>query len=128
MNLKVYLPTEIFLDTETTRVIAEGPQGSFGMLPRHIDYVSPLVPGILTYVTSGGQEHFLALDGGILTKQGGDVTVATRHAVKGELGTLRNEVEKMLLSLDERNKASRSAVARLEAGFLKRFMSLTKSV
>ena len=126
MKFTLYLPTEIFLDTEVTKVMAEGPQGNFCLLPRHIDLVSPLVPGILTYVPVDGEEQFLAVDGGILIKQGAAVTVASRSAVTGPLGNLRDQVEQMLSVTAERDKVSRSAVARLEAGFLKRFMSFSK--
>ena len=126
MKLTVYLPTEVFLDTEASKVLGEGPQGSFCLLPRHIDLVTPLVPGILALLTPAGEERFLAVDGGILVKQEDRVTVATRAAVAGSLGSLRNQVEKMLTATMDRDKVSRSAVARLEAGFLKRFMSFSK--
>ena len=126
MRLTVYLPTEVFLDEETVKVVAEGPQGSFCLLPRHIDLVTPLVPSILAHLAPDGEERFLAVDGGILTKQGARVRVATRTAVAGTLGSLRAQVEELLAATIERDKVSRSAVARLEAGFLKRFMSFSK--
>ncbi len=126
MRLAVHLPFEVFLETETAKVVAEGPQGSFCLLPRHIDLVAPLVPGILAYLTPAGEERFLAVDGGILTKQGDEVAVATPHASAGELGELAREVTRLLERMAERNRSSRSAVARLEAGFLKRFMAFSR--
>lgn len=126
MKLQIYLPSETLLDTEASKVVAESPEGSFCLLPRHIDYVTALVPGIFSYFDQAGLEHFFALNGGILTKQKDQVFVATRHAVAGELGNLLKEVKKMLLVIDEREKTARSAVARLEAGFLRRFMEFSK--
>jgi len=50
---------------------------------------------------------------------------ATRRAISGELGQLSREVEKMLTENDERERQNRSAVAKLEVGFLKRFLDFS---
>ncbi len=49
MRLRVLLPTQVLLDREVNKLTAEAEDGAFGMLPRHIDFVTMLVPGILTY-------------------------------------------------------------------------------
>ncbi len=54
MRLRVLLPTEVLLDVEVTKVIAEAENGFFCLLPRHVDFVAALVPGILYYTTSPG--------------------------------------------------------------------------
>lgn len=51
MQLKVLLPTEIFLHEPVRKVVAEAPNGSFCLLPAHIDFVTALVPGLLSYET-----------------------------------------------------------------------------
>ena len=66
INLEIFQPSEVFLKTTVSKVIAEGPSGSFGILPQHIDLATALVPGILLYVTDAGREAFVALNGGIL--------------------------------------------------------------
>jgi hypothetical protein len=53
------------------------------------------------------------------------VYMATRRAITGELGQLNNEVNKMLIERDEREKQNRSAVAMLEIGFIKRFLEFS---
>jgi F-type H+-transporting ATPase subunit epsilon len=128
MRLKVFQPSEVFLEETVTKVVGESPAGSFGILPRHIDMVIALVPGILSYETHEEEERFLALDGGILVKEGDEVSVATRLAVRGELGILRATVEKMMSEVDEKEKKARSAVARLEADFVRRFVEFGKNV
>ncbi len=45
MKLKVLLPTEIFINEEVEKVVAEADNGYFCLLPRHVDFVSALVPG-----------------------------------------------------------------------------------
>jgi len=44
MRLKVLLPTEVLMDVEVTKVSAEAENGSFCLLPRHIDFVAALAP------------------------------------------------------------------------------------
>ena len=128
MQLTLYLPSEVLIDDEVNKIIGESPVGSFCLLPRHIDYLTALVPGILCYVPPSGEEHFLAVDGGLLVKQQDRVQVVTRRAVRGALGQLQKEVESMLTDVDEKEKTTRTALARLEAGFLRRFMEFGKNV
>jgi F-type H+-transporting ATPase subunit epsilon len=128
VKLTIYLPTDIFLNTPVTKIVGEGPAGSFGILPRHIDFVTALVPGIMRYQPVSGREEFLALKGGILVKQLDLVAVVTQLAVSGELGFLMETVDRMINEMDDREKQARTAVARLEAGFIRRFMEFGKSV
>ena len=68
----------------------------------------------------------MAVNGGILVKQGDMVMVATRVAVSGELGLLHETVNRFMNDLDERERKARSAVARLEADFVRRFVEFGK--
>lgn len=125
MRLKVLLPTEILIDTAVTKVVAEAGNGSFCLLPRHIDFVTALVPGLLSFVTAAGQEEFVAVDEGTLIKCGAEVLVSTRNAVRGpDLGALRQTIEEQFRVLDERELLTRSALAKLEADLVRRFMEL----
>lgn len=124
MNLTVLVPQRVVLErVEVTSVVAEGREGSFGILPRHIDYASALRPGILTYEDRRGTEAYLGIDRGVLVKRGPDVVVSVRDAVTEEsLEGLRATVEARFLRLDERESQARSALATLEARFLRRFV------
>jgi F-type H+-transporting ATPase subunit epsilon len=126
MRLRVLLPTEVLVDEEVDKVIAEAENGSFCLLPRHIDFVAALVPGLLSYVKAGtGAEEFLAVDEGILVKCGAQVEVSTRQGLRGpELGTLKATVEKTFKVLTEQEKRARSAMANLEANFIRRFLKV----
>lgn len=127
MNLRVHLPNEVLLDLPVTKITAEAPNGHFCLLPRHIDFVAPLVAGLLLYEDDQGDEHCLAIDGGTLVKCGSDVLVSTRNAVGGaDLGQLQQVVEEQFEVLDERERLARSAAARLEAGLVRRFMEFDK--
>lgn len=127
MKLKVFLPTEIFLDIEVVKVVGESPSGSFAVLPRHVDMATALVPGIVAYFPSGSRELLMAVNGGILVKQGENLSIATRMAVKGELGSLNSAVEKFVNDVDEKERKARTAVAKMEADLVRRFVEFGKN-
>ncbi len=124
MNLKILLPFEIFAETTgVSRIVAETPGGSFGLLPNRLDCVAALTPGILIYETEAAGEVYVAVDHGVLVKAGPDVLVSVRRALAGaELGRLRDSVEEEFTDLDEREQSARSVLAKLEAGFLHRLI------
>ncbi len=125
MHLKVLVPTEVFVDTKTTKIVAEAENGSFCLLPHHIDFVAALVPGILSYTLENKEEVFLAINEGILVKRGNDVFVSTLQAVQDkDLETLQNTVTKNFRILDEREKLIRSALAKFEATIIRRFRDI----
>jgi F-type H+-transporting ATPase subunit epsilon len=129
MRLQVILPTQVLIDTEVTKVIAEAENGAFCLLPRHIDFVATLVPSLFSFVPQGGQETFLAVDDGVLVKCGPDVRVSTRHAVQGsELGQLQQTIEAQFRTLDEREALARAILAKLEADTVRRFVKLGERV
>jgi len=125
LNLKILLPAGVLLEEEVEKVSAEAENGFFTMLPRHIDFVAALVPGIFSYLTAAGRERFIALDEGILVKQGNQVYVSAARAVAGDdLERLQETVESELKVLGESEKRARSVMSRLEADTLRRFTRL----
>ena len=124
MRLKVLLPMKVFIDQDVIKVIAEAGNGHFCILPKHIDFVAALVPSILSF-EHDGKEEFLAIDEGILVKCGSLVRVSTRRAVRNkDLGTLKQTLEEEFKILDEREKKTRSILAKLELDFARRFLKL----
>jgi F-type H+-transporting ATPase subunit epsilon len=129
MNLKVLLPFRVFAEkTGVSRIVAETRAGSFGLLPHRLDCVAPLAPGILTYETDAEGEVYLAVDEGVLVKTGQDVLVSVRRAMGGsgkdQLQQLHALVEREFLTLDDQEKSVRAVMAKLETGFLRRFVRL----
>ncbi len=125
MKLTVILPTGVLVDQEVIKVTAEAENGSFCLLPRHIDFLAALVPGLLSFETETGDEEFLAIDEGVLVKCGAEVMVSTRNAVRGvPLGQLRQAVEKQFRVLDEKEQQARTVLTKLEADLVGRFIRL----
>lgn len=125
MMLRILLPAEVMLKQEVKKIVAEAENGSFCLMPNHIDFVATLAPGIFTYEPAGGGQEILAMDVGTLVKKGSDVLVSTRNAVRApDLGKLKDVVVRQYDVLDEREKMVRSAAARLEASLIRRFVEL----
>lgn len=125
LNLKILLPAEVYLEEEVLQLTAEAENGFFTILPRHIDFVAALVPGIFSYITPEEDECFLALDEGVLVKQGKQVFISATRAIPGDdLEELEETVKKELMVLGENEKKARTVMARLEADTLRRFTRL----
>ncbi|WP_324028130.1 F0F1 ATP synthase subunit epsilon [Maribacter sp. BPC-D8] len=129
MELHILLPFKIFLKiSDVQRIVVDTNAGSYGFLPQRLDCVAALVPGILTYETKEGKEHFVAMDEGILTKRDGYVEVSVRNAIAGaDLGELRNAVANQFVNLDEEERDMRKAVAKLESEFIHGIKKLRQS-
>ena len=122
LRLVVSLPGETAVDESVDKVFGEGAHGSFTLLPNLVDCVVPLAPGLLAF-HAGGEEAFLAVDGGLLVKAGGRVSVASRDAIRGGgLEELQRVVRERFEQLDERQQRARTAVHKMEADFVRRFV------
>lgn len=131
MRLQIILPTGVLYDGLVRKVSAEAVNGAFTMLPRHIDFVSALVPSILFFETASdkSEEIFFAVDKSILVKRGRDVFVSTRNAARGEdLDSLYHTVREHFENLNEHERRARSTLARMEADFVRRFLVLESDI
>lgn len=125
MQLKVLLPTEILVDEPAAKVIAEALDGYFCLLPRHRDFVTALVPGVVAFNDQAGVERFAAIDEGVLVKCGPSVMISAYNGVCGDdLDGLQSLVEEIYLQLNEHERRARTALSRLEAGTLRKFKEL----
>ncbi len=126
MDLRVLLPFQVFAhETDVSRIVVETRQGSFGLLPRRLDCVAALAPGILVYQSDAKGEVCVAVDEGVLVKAGNEVLVSVRRAHGGtDLERLRETVEREFLAQDEAEQALRQVMAKLESDFVRRMLSL----
>ena len=56
MRVRVFLPSRVLADRQADKVSAEAENGAFVLLPRHVDFVASLVPGLLS-LTDEGEEN-----------------------------------------------------------------------
>ena len=91
MRLRIVTPLAVVIDqTGVSALRAADASGSFGILPRHADFLTRLSVTIVRWTGEDLTRRFCAVNGGVLTMAGGqDLTVATREATPGDdLATL----------------------------------------
>jgi len=127
MTLKVWLPAEVLFEQEVVRIKAEAEDGWFGIRPKHIDFVTALVPGVMTFQSAGKPEEYLGIDHGILVKCGPVVSISTRNAIRGvNLSDLKAAAEKQFREREAREKAARALEAKLEAELVRGLLEFEK--
>lgn len=123
MRLQLQTPQELWPERLGVRkILVETSLGLLGILPRHMDCLVPIYPGILT--VEGDQMEHLAVDRGILVKRGRQVVLSARELVAGELATLTARVQSQREQRLRNEAASRSTQTQLESGFVRRFLEL----
>lgn len=125
--MKLYLGTPLgsILNCEINKITVECLDGYHTLLPRHVDFVSALKPGIVIYTNNKNEEKYVACHQGIVVKRGTAVTITTHHAVLGNtLDELKTVILQEFKRDDEKRKELNSAMARLELGLLRGFKQL----
>jgi F-type H+-transporting ATPase subunit epsilon len=129
VHLTLLLPTEVLVDEAVSKIVAEADNGFFCLLPRHVDFVAALVPGILYFTGADGEERYAAVDEGTLVKCGDHVRVSVLNGTTGtDLEALQSLVAESFLELDDEERRARTALARLEAGAMRRFIELEQQI
>lgn len=123
MNLDVMTPTTGFAENEIVKIITDDEKGGFCILPRHIDYVAAIVPGILTCENVSGTVSYFAVDEGILVKKGDNVRVSVKNAFKGtDLKDLSEIVKTRYEALEKEEVKTREILSKLEGDITKILM------
>ncbi len=119
MNLKILLPFKIYAEiNNVSSIVFDTPEGSYGLLPQRLDCIAALVPGIFSYETES-DTHYVAIDEGLLVKTDKQVLVSVRNAIGGaDLGKLHELIEEQFLTRNENEQSLRSAMAKIEVGFM----------
>ena len=129
MNLIVSTPVATALHTtEARHVRAQDASGAFGIWPGHADFLTALSISVLTWRDGRGDEHYIAVRGGMLSVRGGDtVTVATTEAIAGDdLHQLETEVLRQFrLQIDE-ERLTRSDAQRLQVAAIRQIIRLLR--
>jgi F-type H+-transporting ATPase subunit epsilon len=80
------MPLSVVIDEDGVLAVrAEDATGSFGILPRHADFLTSLAISVVSWESSNRTRHYCAVRRGVLSVEGGeDIFVATREAVPGD--------------------------------------------
>lgn len=127
MGVTLRLPTRTLYQGRAVRLAAVAQNGAFGILPNHADFVTALVPSVLTVQLAKGGEAFFGIDEGLLVKKGHQVDVITLRGVRGnDLASLQSTVKESFIQMDEEERQARSALSRLEADMVRRLAELRR--
>jgi len=119
MNLEIVLPDRIFAQhADVSSISVRTSAGSLGLLPKRLDCVAALVPGILVYQWQS-TTSYVAVDQGVLVKRGPEVLISVRRAITGRnLSDLQEMVQRSFLQIDAGERDLRDAVAKMEAALV----------
>jgi F-type H+-transporting ATPase subunit epsilon len=127
MHATVLLPTKIMMKKDVIKIRAEAIDGHFVLLPKHVDFVAPLVSGILILTQTDHKNTYLAIDGGTLVKKHDQVWISTPRALfDDDIEQLEKHISEQWTLIKESEEKAKSAMAKLESDTLRRFMEWRK--
>jgi F-type H+-transporting ATPase subunit epsilon len=126
MQFRLSIPSQVIMEVTVEKIIAEDLNGSFCLLPKHIDCLRILIPGILTYQLNG-KEKYIGIDDGVLVKRGKEVKVAVKNVIYDvEIGQMKAELEKKITKSSEEEKRIRTIISEMEIDFINKYVESTK--
>ena len=97
-------PERLFVDEQVTQLELPGQNGYIGILAGHAAMLSALIPGVISYTSTSGQQ-FLSIDGGFVEVFDNNVRVLAERAEFGR----DVQVEAARRRLEEANAALKAA-------------------
>ena len=94
--LSVVAPDREVVAENVTSVIAPGTSGYFGVLADHLPLVAALKPGLLEYLDTAGQRHFVYVGGGFVEVKANRMTILADEASRSrdiDLARAEEELE-----------------------------------
>lgn len=130
MKLRIFTPLSVVVDeAEVQALRAEDASGSFGILPRHADFLTSLVISVVSWTRGDGARAYCAVRRGVLTVTGGgDIAIATREAVAGSnLVTLDKTVLSQFRADLETERAEHVESTRLQLNAIRQIIGRLRS-
>ncbi len=107
---------------------AEDSSGSFGILPRHIEFLTILEPSIAIAVIDGKEEYF-AFNGGILSFKKEILTITTKEFVQSSrISELKQIIERFFKKQKEKESLFHLNMENLQKAFFKKMIELEREI
>ncbi len=125
MRVRLVVPGKTYLDEDMDKVTAPGKEGSFQILPRHIDVVSSLQAGILI-LTKDKKDRYFGINQGVLVKEHDLIHISCFQVVEGtSLANLQETISENFKTLNDKEKRLKQILTKLEADTLIRFIGMS---
>ncbi|MEM7497653.1 MAG: ATPase [Pseudomonadota bacterium] len=125
MEVTLLTPAERVFEGPAVKLVARGLHGSFAILPNHADTVAPLATGVVALTLATGAEQFFGTDDGLLIKHAHRLRICVHRVVPGaSLEEVASTVAARFGEIADRERLARTALARLEAIAMRRFVEL----
>lgn len=106
--------------------VAADASGSFGLLAGHAHLVAVLRYGLARFLDNGGQWHYLALPGGVLTFAKDHLRLATVRCFLGtERGSICRQLEEEMARADSELNSARASMDEIEHALVRRLGELS---
>lgn len=102
LPFKLITPTGVVFDGAVAEVTANNPIGEFGVLPQHINYLTSLVPCVITVKLGDGSYRLFVVSGGLAEVKDGVMTVLAPTAEDAEVLMDGEVLSKNALAAEER--------------------------
>lgn len=125
MRLRITTPLAVVVDEGDVRALrAEDDTGSFGILPRHADFLTSLAISVVSWESGDGSRHYCAVRRGVFSVSGGrEIAIATREAVTGDdLATLDRTVLNRFRADEETERMEHVESTRLHLNAIREIM------
>lgn len=124
IRLRLVTPSRLLLDEEVDEATGPGALGEFGVLPKHISFLTLLEAGEMSY-KQGAEHHRLAISGGYAEVLDDVMTVLANAAEYADeidverAGDARDRAEKRIAELSHEDKEFAAAEAALRRALVR---------
>ena len=124
IRLRLVTPSRLLLDEEVDEATGPGALGEFGVLPKHISFLTLLEAGEMSY-KQGADQHRLAISGGYAEVLDDVMTVLANAAEYADeidverAGDARDRAEKRIAELSHEDKEFAAAEAALRRALVR---------
>jgi len=128
MILRVLTPTQVVVEQEVIHVTVEDVTGSLGIRPGHAPLVTPLTASLVIARKPGGDEDYVAVNGGVMVVDAQSVKVVSRKAVlSSDLEHLENDVLEGFDRETEQDKKNVVAFEKMRLDFMRRILEFDRA-
>lgn len=118
-NLSVVAPDRTVVDEQVVSLVAPGVAGYFGIMGGHEPMISALKTGLIEFINSANQRHYVAVGGGFLeVSEGAAIVLADSAERANEIDVAEAEAQVELarkaLRGEDSSMTQAEAVAELE--------------